>query len=179
MSRLTLAFIISFFSLNLLAVPDLGLLKDFIGRYPILSLNSDRTIGAIAEVVASETGIGYSITPMKGALHPQPAKFVIAPFSQTTLSRNGNTVIQESTLGLEKVVIEYERYEGFFNIKVRQCSFDCAKDDLELGKGGSSGQKITTEAFCDAVKGIYSVETANGISPKPEAAYASVEKEIS
>lgn len=167
------------FSPSGFAAADYRLMEDFLGHFPVLAQNGDRTVAGVAQIVADSNGVGFYLSPLPSASHPLAPYQLISGKEDTTLFRKGGFLLQEGKIQGKKVRIEYTLEDGFISLAYQFCGLnDCTENVLELGNGKSSGERVSMQAFLDRFQGKYEVLSINGVAPKPSVKEAALEVDL-
>lgn len=148
---------------------DYTLVQDILGAYPILEYNGNPRVGGILKVVADDNGVGLVVEPLK--LSPEPAAWVslLTPKDPTSITKEGNLITQQFHLNNQSLKIEYEKVEGMLDVRSLQCiDANCNGRRWIVSSGKAPGDEMISKDFLTSIQGLYHIESAGGIPPKPE-----------
>lgn len=165
---------------SLFAEADYKVIKDYLGRYPVLQWNQNVSATGHLNIVADEQGVGYTLEVPKWATNGVPAKSMISPKGTTELVREGNTIRQTHDSAEGKIYIEYLIYDGFLIIQSIDCEGPiCQGDKITLAAGKSFGDLIAPDKFFSDRVGSYTIHLAGGTKPKEFTKTAEIAVDVS
>ena len=145
---------------------DYNVIQDILGKYPVIELNGDFSVGGEAEIFLTDTGVGYKLSPIKMASHSVPAQEVSTLKAATAFQKDANTITQDFHTNGTSIKIEYQIFDGYLTIKSDSClDSHCEISSLTLTKGRAPGESISAKEFVESVRGAYKIESANGKVP--------------
>lgn len=149
---------------------DYALIKDLVGKYPVIEMNGNYTIGGVAEIVANDSGVGYELSAIPMAGNPASAQSYITAKEPTILVKNADVLVQDFRTNSNSVRVEYKVVTGYLEINAESCSGGsaCVKTHLTLSQGRAPGVQVETAKFMEARRGEYEIVMAAGAEPHSE-----------
>lgn len=154
---------------------DYTLIQDILGTYPILEYNGNHRVGGILKVVADDNGVGLVAEPLKLSSEPAAWVSLLTPKDPTSITKEGNLITQQFHLNNQSLKIEYEKTDGMLDVRSLQC-IDAHCNELRwiVSSGQAPGEEMISKDFLTTIQGLYHIELAGGIPPKPEVSDAFV-----
>jgi len=160
------------------AAADYTLIKDILGSYPLLELNGSTRVSGRLDVVATDGGVGFVLTPLKMGTEIAPNENIITPKESTVLTRENNLITQQFRAGGATVKIQYEIHDGYFTVDSEVTTTLGIKITRAIAtQGKSPGDKLDPKVFMERIQGEYVIELAGGSKPKPDIKTAIVDLE--
>lgn len=147
---------------------DLSLLRNLVGRYPVLDVNGDNHVTGILEVVGeSQTGVGFRLAdivvdPNSGTL---AAKDLITPSATTVLTREGDIIVQEHRTEDLSIRVEFTPFSGQVGVHATRCPKNGNCELLQINMANAPGTPIDSAAFFKSEEGSYRIELVGGEPP--------------
>lgn len=146
---------------------DYSLMKNLVGTYSILDWNGSLKAGTVT-ISADDNGVGYSVSPLPMASQPVTASSVITPQASTTLTQNGDAVVQDSSDSTGKAIhIEYTVADGYISLQ--------SGDSITATTGKSPGTALDPKTFFAGIGGFYTIDSAGGAPPEGQNNQAEVD----